>query len=107
LNFADLRARLELAAAHKPALRKLLTGDIRTREDLDAIATATAELGFFELSFLVRAIASGEEHMETGLAKLARFASNMSDAEIVDQVADRIEDPELAAIIRTAGKFFR
>jgi len=109
MNLAEIRMRLELAAKNKPALKKLLSGDIRTTEDLDEIAEATAELGMFELSFLVRSLASGETLAEEGLAKLAFYVSSVGEAEVVDQFIGACEkrDPELAALLRTFGKIAR
>lgn len=109
MNLAEARMKLALAAQHKPALAKLLAGKVESKEDLEAVAQATSELGMFELSFLVRAVAQGGAELETNVAKLALFVSSVSDETIAGEVTKHFakEAPELAKLFAALGKLER
>lgn len=89
-NLAEARIRLELAAKRTPALRRLLDGAIDGPEDLEPMAAAVAELGLFELSFLLRAIAAGGADLQANVAKLAFFVSSTAEGEFVDDFVKNI-----------------
>jgi hypothetical protein len=83
-QLAGLRAFLELAARSKPVLQRLFNGQA-TRADLPAVASAAAELGFFELAALVRDVA---EHPgdESAAKRLAAFCAGMHETELEQEL---------------------